>query len=129
MPATGAYIADTSVFVGLEQERFASLPADRPIATTVITLAELQLGVLNAADVERRAQRLATLQGVRELACLGIDERVAEQWANLVAHARAAGRRPKVNDAWIAAIALVHDAAVLTQDADFDGLPVEVVRL
>lgn len=129
MPGAAAYVADTSVFVGLEQERIASLPGDRPIATTVVTLAELQLGVLHATDVGTRSQRLATLQGVRELACLGIDERVAEQWATLVAHARAMGSRPKVNDAWIAAIALAHGAAVLTQDADFEGLPVEVVRL
>lgn len=123
------YVLDTSVFVGLEHDRLREIPADRPMATTVVTLAELQLGVLHARDVATRAQRLATLQAVRELTCLAIDERVAEHWATLVAHARAAGRRPKVNDTWIAAIALANDAVVLTQDADFEDLPIEVVRL
>jgi predicted nucleic acid-binding protein len=36
----------------------------------------------------------------------------------------------KVQDAWIAATAKAHDAAVYTQDADFDGIPgVRAVRL
>jgi predicted nucleic acid-binding protein len=41
-----------------------------------------------------------------------------------------AGRPPKVQDTWIAATARVHDAAVYTQDGDFDELPgVAVVKV
>ena len=47
---------------------------------------------------------------------------VAERLADLVASARAAGRRAGVMDAIIAATALVHDLAVWTQDDDFDVL-------
>jgi predicted nucleic acid-binding protein len=48
----------------------------------------------------------------------------------LVAGARRAGRRPKVQDSWIAATAHAHRAAIYTQDADFDETPgLEVVRV
>jgi predicted nuclease of predicted toxin-antitoxin system len=40
-----------------------------------------------------------------------------------------AWRRPKVQDTWIAATARAHDAAVYTQDSDFDHLAVDVVRV
>jgi predicted nucleic acid-binding protein len=46
-----------------------------------------------------------------------------------VASARRAGRRPKVQDAWIAATTRALDVAVYTRDSDFDELPVDVVRI
>ena len=49
--------------------------------------------------------------------------------AELVATARRAGRRPKVQDTWIAATARAHGASVFSQDTDFDELAVEVVRV
>jgi predicted nucleic acid-binding protein len=59
---------------------------------------------------------------------LSVDERVVSAFAELVAAARRAGRRLKVQDAWIAATAHTNAAAVYTQDSDFDDLPdVEVV--
>ncbi len=123
------YLADTSILVGLEQERIDRLPVDRPVALSVVTLAELHLGVLSAADVDTRRRRLLTLAHAQSFDCLGIDTAVAERWAGLIAHAKAAGRRLKVNDAWIAAIAAEHGATVLTQDSDFDGLPVDVLKV
>jgi predicted nucleic acid-binding protein len=60
---------------------------------------------------------------------LPVDDRVASAFAELVATARRAGRRPRVQDTWIAAMARAHDVAVYTQDDDFDGLAVEVVRV
>jgi predicted nucleic acid-binding protein len=47
----------------------------------------------------------------------------------LVATARHAGRRPKIQDAWIAATACAHGVAVYSQDSDFDDLAVDVVRV
>jgi predicted nucleic acid-binding protein len=96
----------------------------------VVTLAELGLGVQVARDQRQRAARMATLQAVeRTYAPLPIDEPVAEAFARLVAAARRAGRRPKVLDCWIAATAVAHGVPVYTQDADFDGLAVDVVRV
>ena len=57
-------IADTSVFVAQESRRdLADLPEE--IAVSVITAAELELGVLRATDSGARAARLATLSRVQ----------------------------------------------------------------
>lgn len=116
-------ILDTSVFIAEEQDRaLGALPDD--IAVSVVTLAELELGVLVAADAGARSRRLATLTRALELvSALPVDERTASAFAGLVAQLRQAGRRVSVQDAWIAATALAHDAAVCTQDDDFDALP------
>ena len=78
-----------------------------------------------------RARRLATLRGLHATyVALPVDEPVASAFAELVATARRTGRRPKLQDAWIAATALVHEAAIYAQDSDFDALEgVEVVRV
>jgi predicted nucleic acid-binding protein len=47
--------------------------------------------------------------------------------ASVVASARAAGRRAKAQDAWIAATAHAHGVAVYTQDDDFSAFDVDVV--
>ena len=98
---------------------------------SVVTLAELEIGVLVARDDDARAQRLRTLVAARERAGgLPIDQRVASAYAELAATALRAGRRPRIHDTWIAATAAVHNAAVWTQDDDFTEFgDVEVVRV
>ena len=88
----------------------------------VVTVAELQAGVLAARDLETRARRLATSDAVAAMAALPIDEPVARQWATLRVRLYDAGRRLNVNDLWIAAMALANDLPVVTQDDDFDAL-------
>jgi predicted nucleic acid-binding protein len=53
---------------------------------------------------------------------LSYDEPVAEQLADLLSAARAAGRRAGAMDAIIAATALVHDLSIWTHVGDFDVL-------
>jgi predicted nucleic acid-binding protein len=60
---------------------------------------------------------------------LPVDAFVASAFAELVAKARRAGRRPKLQDTWIAATARAHAVPVYTQDKDFDELDVEAVRV
>jgi predicted nucleic acid-binding protein len=125
-------ILDTSVFIAEEQERdlaVEQLPDEAAIS--IVTLAELQLGVHLARTERVRAQRLRTLGSVQTTyAALPVDEAVAAAFAELVARARRARRRLRVQDAWIAATARAHEAALYTQDGDFDGLKdVEVVRV
>jgi predicted nucleic acid-binding protein len=125
-------LLDTSVFIAREQGR--DLAADRlpdEAAVSVVTLAELELGVHMADTDEIRAGRLRTLGAVRATyAALPVDEDVASAFAELVAVTRRAGRRPRVQDVWIAATARAHGVAVYSQDADFDDLPgVDVVRV
>jgi len=123
-------LVDTSVFIAREAGRpLDSLP-DEP-AVSVVTLAELHLGVLRARDAQTRARRLRTLSRVeREYDAIPIDAEVARPFASIVGDARAAGRRPKVMDVWIAATGVRHGLVVFTQDADFADIPqVQVQRV
>ncbi len=124
-------LLDTSVFIAGEQTReLASGRLPDEAAISVVTLADLQLGVHMADAEELRARRLRTLQSAQAIyVALPIDEAVASAFAELVATARGAGHRPKVQDTWIAATARAHAVAVYTQDSDFDELAVEVVRV
>lgn len=123
---------DTSVLIACEQAR--PLDADAipdELALSVVTLAELELGVHLASDEHIRAKRLATLHAARETyVALPVDATVASKFAELVAATRESGKRMRIQDAWIAATAQSHDAAVVTQDGDYDDVPgLAVVRV
>ncbi|WP_107528880.1 type II toxin-antitoxin system VapC family toxin [Mycolicibacterium tusciae] len=120
-PAAG--ILDTSVFIANESGRqleTSLLPEE--LATTVVTLAELNAGVLAAQTSEIRARRLRTLDAVADMTALPVDEDAAQMRALLRVHLAEAGRRVRVNDLWIAAIAAAKQLPVVTQDGDFDAL-------
>lgn len=124
-------LLDTSVFIA-EEQRDAVVPeAFGEVAVSVITLGELETGVLMARDDATRAHRLATLVGARERAVgLDVDQEVASAYARLLSEARRAGRRPRANDAWIAATATAHEVPLLTEDRDFDAFEsVEVIQV
>ena len=88
----------------------------------MITLAELNAGVLAAVDADVRAQRLVTLDAVADMMTLPVDEPAARMWARLRVHLAEAGKRARINDLWIAAIAASHGLPVVTRDGDFDAL-------
>jgi predicted nucleic acid-binding protein len=128
-----AGLADTSVFIAAESGRpidATLLPDD--LFVSAITVGELRAGVLSAADSSARSRRLATLTRVLELHPLPVDDRVAEAWADLRVSLRDAGRRMPVNDSWIAATAIAHGLALVTQDADHERLDLpglDVIRV
>ena len=112
-------IADTSIFVARESGRELG-PLPDEIAVSVITAAELELGVLRAVGPEARALRLATLSRVRSTyALLSVDPETGSCFARLAESALSEGRKLRRHDTWIAATALRHGAAVVTQDKDF----------
>jgi predicted nucleic acid-binding protein len=116
-------VLDTSVFIAQEtgrQLQTSQLPDN--VATTVVTLAELNLGVLAAGSAEIRALRLATLDAIADLETLPVDEEAARMWARLRVHLAETGRRVRINDLWIAAVAASRGLPVVTQDDDFDAL-------
>jgi len=122
-------LADTSLFIALETARplAGTLPAS--LAVSVVTVGELSLGVLAAGD-DDRSRRLDTLTRALRLEPLPVDEAVAAAWARLRLRLRDAGIRMPLNDSWIAATAVVYDLPVVTQDADFDGVPgLDVIRV
>jgi predicted nucleic acid-binding protein len=124
-------ILDTSVFIASGQGRPLTRQLPSEVSVSVVTIAELEIGVLLAQDPETRSRRLSTLTGVREQSAgLPADDRVASAYARLAASELAAGRRPRVQDTWIAATALFHGAEVWTQDADFSRFAaVDVVQV
>jgi predicted nucleic acid-binding protein len=113
-------ILDTSVLIAREQARPLERALPNDVAVSVVSVAELEVGVLVAHDAKTRARRLRTLTEIRSLAgSLPIDERTTSAYAQLAATVLSAGRRPRIHDTWIAATALVNDAEVWTQDSDF----------
>lgn len=108
-------LVDTSLLVG---------PAGAEITedwmVSLITVGELEAGVLMAADPGTRAARLRRLTAIlSEAPALPVDRVVAARYGEL----RAATRRLPSNDLWIAATALAHGLLLLTRDARQASLP------
>lgn len=116
-------MVDTSVLIAAENGREvdeSGFPED-PVVS-VVTLAELQAGVLAASGSEARARRMATLDRISSIVVLDVTESVASEWARLRVHLAEQSRRVNVNDLWIAASAVAHGLPIVTQDDDFDPL-------
>jgi predicted nucleic acid-binding protein len=116
-------LADTSIFLALEQNRPFSGPPPKAVAVSVITVGELRLGVLAAADGPTRARRLETLSRAEALEPFPVDRAVAHAWASLRLALRDAGKRMPLNDSWIAATAIANRIPVVSQDDDYDEVP------
>lgn len=116
------YLVDTSIFVAAEQRRPLSESPVGQARISVATLTELGVGVRRAENGPLRQLREATLVRARRFVALSYDEAVAERLADLLATARASGRRAGAMDAIIAATALAHGLVVWTHDADFELL-------
>lgn len=123
------------MFIAREAERPLG-PLPDHLAVSVVTIGELQLGVLNAAEPDSRARRAETLALARTADPIPISEAVMVGWARLVVDCRAAGihRTVKLTDALIAATAVEHGLPVVTQDDGFDQLadahpPLRVLRV
>src|SRR5438876_3941195 len=91
-------VLDTSVLIAVEQGRpLGPIP---PVGTiSVVTIAELYLGVLMADNAAVRAERLRTLSSVgSQFEPLPIDITVARTFAEMIAEARRQGKQPKIQD-------------------------------
>ncbi len=125
-------IAHTSLFIARETGRpLGPHEEDLEIAVSIVTIAELEMGVLAAPEPRVRAARLQTLRDAEQLNALPVDRAVASAFATLAVEMRAA-RQGKlgVQDAWLAATAIAYNADLLTQDADFDAVPsLRVIKL
>jgi predicted nucleic acid-binding protein len=118
-----AGLLDTSVFIASEVGRpLGELP--ERVTVSVVTIGELELGVLSAADGTSRARRAGTLTLARRVDPVPISEAVMAAWARLVSDCRNAGiqRAVKLTDALIAATAIDLGLPVVTQDDDYDQM-------
>jgi predicted nucleic acid-binding protein len=118
-------LLDTGIFIAHETGRVLGELPDR-VAVSVITIGELELGVLAAFDDEVRTRRADTLALARESDPIPVSEAVMTAWARLVVDCRRAGihRTVRITDALIAATAIAHGLPVVTQDEDFDQMAV-----
>jgi predicted nucleic acid-binding protein len=114
-------ILDTSVLIASD---VTAVPDE--LAISVVSIAELQFGVLVTTDEQVREVRLARLSAIhRRFDPLPVDEAVADSYGLLAARVARAGRQPgaKVMDLLIAATAHAHGATVYTRNAaDLAGL-------
>lgn len=118
-------LLDTSVFIAKESGRPLG-PLPERVAVSVITIGELELGVLAATDGDVLARRADTLALARQSDPIPVSEPVMTAWARLVVDCRRSGvhRTVKLTDALIAATAIVHGLPVVTQDEDFDQIAI-----
>lgn len=116
-------LLDTSVFIARESGRpLGDLP--NQVAVSVVSIGELQLGVLSARDDISRARRADTLALARAADPIPVSEAVMTAWARLITDCRTAGiqRAVKLMDALIAATAIEHGLPVITQDDDYNQM-------
>lgn len=118
-------ILDTSTLILLPRlDDPVSLPIEPLI--TAVTLAELSVGPLVAADDEERAHRQAHLQQAEaDFDPLPFDSAAARAFGRVAASLRRAGRKraARALDAMIASTALAHGLPLFTcNPADFSGI-------
>jgi hypothetical protein len=117
-------LIDTNIFVARETGRsldLSKIPDE--LAVSVVTIAELQIGILTAKDATVKSRRLKTYRDALQFNPVDIDQQIAEDWATLRVILRESGRSVSVNDLWIAATALTLGVPLITQNQDLVGLP------
>ena len=124
-------ILDTSIWVDVKRGRLspadvAAITGSESVYLAPPVIAELQYGVDRAPDAASRARRASALARIRRKPCLIIDRETGECFGRLAAHVDAKGRpsRHRVNDLWLAALAIQHGMRLATQNAkDFTDIP------
>lgn len=129
-------LIDTSMFIGIERRgmtpRDVALveAAEETAALPAITASEPLIGVHRADSEDRRVRREVFVEGVLEaFQIMPFDLRVARVHARLWAGLLSRGQMIGESDLLIAATALAHSCAVLTENVrDFGRVPELVVR-
>lgn len=118
-------ILDTSTVISLPRITDPDALPDEPLITTV-TLAELTVGPLVAADPAERGRRQAVLQQAEaDFVPLPFDDAAARAFGAVVVAMRSTGRKRAARgiDALIAAIAVANDLPVHTcNPRDFEDI-------
>lgn len=124
-------IVDTSIWVGVERGRITpdqvgALTGDDAVYLTPPVLAELEYGVLRAQTEGQRNRRLAAVARIKCKPSLMIDIETGEIFGRLAEYLDRQGRpaRRRIQDLWIAALAIRYGYRVLTQNQkDFADVP------
>jgi tRNA(fMet)-specific endonuclease VapC len=89
----------------------------------VPVLAELRYGFLNGTTGRENEARLARFLDRPRVDVLRCDEETAIRYAELKLQLKRQGTPIPINDVWIAALALQHQATLFTRDSDFERIP------
>ncbi len=124
-------IIDTSVWVDVERGRLApgdvaAITGDEPVYGAPPVLAELEYGVHRAATAAQRHKRAAAVARIRRKPCMIVDAETGITFGRLAADLDSKGRpsRYRVQDLWLAALAVQHNLKILTLNAkDFEDIP------
>ena len=114
-------VLDTSILIAPDVQ-----PLPGQLAISVVSLAELNFGILVAKSAETRATRLTRLNRLQKrFDALPVDEAVADSYGRIAARVVEFGRQPRsrVMDLLIAATAHAHGATLYTRNPeDLRGL-------
>lgn len=131
-------IIDTSIWIDVERGRLApgdvaAVTGQEPVYLAPPVLAELQYGVQRATTPGQRQKRASAFARIRRKPCLIIDGETGEVFGRLAADLDASGtpHAYRVQDLWLAALAVQHGLKVLTRNVkDFEGIPgVQIIPL
>src|SRR5580700_7006977 len=101
---------------------YLPLLKDRKLLVSFMTEAELEQWILLAQWGAGRIQRFQWF--MTGFAFVPSSRELILKWAEVMVSARASGRRIETADAWIAATAVLHGAALITHNPkDYAGLP------
>ncbi|WP_432574678.1 PIN domain-containing protein [Kineococcus sp. SYSU DK005] len=132
-----ALVLDTNAVITIAQAapgtRFAGIGAQDAVGVSVVTEAEVRLGVaLAVGDPLKHAQRAAQLAWlVTRYRPLPVDAGVVAAFSSVAALSLASGREPKKDfrDLLIAATAVHHGAVLVTDDAGLARVASALVRV
>lgn len=121
------YLLDTDHLAYVQEghpkvvERLVQLSLDDRVFTSVVGVAELLRGVYLLPQNRRRRQLLELYHQVigRMEEVLPMNRLVAEKFAEVEVRLRRKGKPIPVNDVWVAALALVRGAVLVTNDGHF----------
>lgn len=89
----------------------------------VPVIAELRFGFLNGTKGRKNEATLTRFLDSPRVEALACDVDTTAIYAALKLQLKRQGTPIPINDVWIAALVLQHDASLFTRDSDFDHLP------
>lgn len=118
-------IVDTSVWIDVERGRLspgdvAAITGQEPVYLAPPVLAEIQYGVERAQTPTQHQKRASALARLRRKPCLVMDAETGVVFGRLAAALDGVGRPSshRLQDVWIAALAIQHNLKVLTRNPD-----------
>jgi tRNA(fMet)-specific endonuclease VapC len=121
--AGNRFFLDSNIIIDIfhaKKEINKFLADKNTICIPVIVLGELLYGAENALDPARHFSQVENF--IKEYAIVDIDSNSAEIYSKVKHRLRKLGKPIPDNDIWIAALAMQHNAILLTNDAHFKNI-------